>query len=238
MSTIKSKYIPATLDSATRSSEYIAAQVAELEKATSTRKRPSLRDKHLKERLEGLRAMGFQTEYEMDKIGKLLDPKTLVKRVNQDSKELMKLNKADLAKLLAEKNAELEIERGHAEINNRVMEYLWHVVEGDQYRKEKGNDNKQTEREKNFEVDEKRMLEVLVALRQKYLPKALSWNEFPEYVQNVYQKYPKPEFEHEVRVVGEHKKLKGEPLAAHKKQLREEKATAKMRILPQCRERK
>ena len=221
---MKSRYIPATLDLAKRSFKYITDQIIELEAATATRKRPSLRDALLKERLQGLLVMECQSEYEMGKFGKLLDAKNFTNAVNQKSKSLVKLKKVDLAKTLAETQVALEIERGYAEIINRAMEYLWHVVDGDEYRKIDANSKRQTEREKNFELDQSRMLEVLIELRQKYLPRALSWGDFPEYKKNMEAKYPKPAYEQEVRIVGEHKKLKGEDLASHKRSLREVKA--------------
>ena len=221
---MKSRYIPATLETAKRSFQYITEQIAELEKATSTRKRPSLRDTLLKERLEGLLAMEYQSEHEMNKFGKLLDAKNFTNATSQQAKLLTKLKKADLAKLLAETQAHLEIERGYAEITNRTMEYLWHVVDGDEYRKETSNTHRQIKRNKNFEKDNARMLEVLVELRETHLPRALTWGDLPEYEKNMDKKYPHPEFEQEVRIVGKDKELKGEALSDHKRELRAAKA--------------
>lgn len=215
--------VPANLDCAKRANDVVQSIIDEITAEGASRKKPSYRQELQKERLQGLLACSTFNESDLHKFANLLDPKVFSKKVKDLKKQYASLSKDELASRLAETALELEIEQGFAEVTKRSLDQLEHIVDGDEYRKNKANDNRQNGRNENFKIDEDRMLEVLIEFRQKYLPSALSWLEFPEFTKMMIRRYPKPAFEHEVRVVGQHKKLKGDALAAHKKTLREEK---------------
>ena len=128
---MKSQYIPATQESAQQSYEYVVNKIIELEAATSTRKRESLRNKLLLERLQGLLLMHHQFEYEIDNLNNLLDPKFFDKEVRKNSQALTSLKKSQVVKRLVIAELNLEIERGYASIAYHTLEFLWQVSDGD-----------------------------------------------------------------------------------------------------------
>ena len=217
---MKSQYIPATQESAQQSYEYVVNKIIELEAATSTRKRESLRNKLLLERLQGLLLMHHQFEYEIDNLNNLLDPKFFDKEVRKNSQALTSLKKSQVVKRLVIAELNLEIERGYASIANRTLEFLWQVSDGDEYRKIKSSNARQTKREKNFENDNKKLMEILIDLRKSNLMRPLDWGDFPEFIKKLYSKYPKPEYVTEPRISGQNKRLTGEDLKEAKDDLK------------------
>jgi len=98
---MRSRYIPATQETAKQSYEYIIEKIVELQAATATRKRLSLRDKLLQERLQGLLVMHYQFENEMYNLDNLLDPKLFDKEVRKKIKVLAEIKQSHLAKRVA-----------------------------------------------------------------------------------------------------------------------------------------
>jgi len=217
---MRSRYIPATQEAAKQSYEYIIEKIVELEAATATRKRLSLRDKLLQERLQGLLVMHYQFENEMYNLDNLLDPKIFDKEVRKKIKVLAEIKQSHLAKRVAIAELNLEIERGYASIANQTLEYLWHVTDGDEYRKVKSSAARQTKREKNFESDTKKLREILAALRKAKPMGPLTWDDFPEFEKNLYSKYPKPDYIPEPRITGQNKVLTGKALEEAKAELK------------------
>lgn len=217
---MKSRYIPATQESAQQSYEYVVNKIDELETATSTRKRQSLRDKLLQERLQALLVMHYQFENEICNLNNLLNPKSFDKEVRKKTKALIGIKESQLSKRLVIAELNLEIERGYASIANRTLEYLWYVSDGDEYRKTKSNTARQTAREKNFENDNKKLMEILIDLRKANPMRPLDWGDFPEFTKNLYLKYPKPEYMNGPRITGPNKRLTGKELEETKDDLK------------------
>lgn len=217
---MRSQYIPATQEAAKQSYEYVIEKIIELESATATRKRPSLRDKLLQERLQGLLVMHYQFENEMHNLDNLLNPKIFEKEVRKKIKSLAEVKPSQLVRRVAIAELNLEIERGYASIANQTLEYLWHVTDGDEYRKVKSSKARQSARERKFENDTKKLLEILIALRKANPMRPLTWDDFPEFVQKVYSKYPKPEYIPEPKISGQNKGLTGDALKEAKEELK------------------
>ncbi len=217
---MRSQYIPATQEAAKQSYEYVIEKIVELESATATRKRPSLRDRLLQERLQGLLVMHYQFENEMHNFDNLLNPKIFEKEVRKKIKSLAEIKQSQLARRVAIAELNLEIERGYAGIANQTLEYLWHLTDGDEYRKIKSSEARQTKREKNFESDTKKLMEINAALRRTKPIGPLTWDDFPEFEKNLYSKYPKPDYIPEPRIAGQNKGLTGKALEEAKAELK------------------
>ena len=162
---MKNTKIPANLNSALRANKLIAEKIAEIDAESAKRKKPSLRQELQKERLEGLRITSVINDEDMQNLGALLDPEVFNQRALDIQEQLADLSKEDLAKNLAQKMLELEIERGYAAVANRSIDQFEHIADGDEYRKIKSNDNRQNKRNENFAEDEAYLLKTLNALK-------------------------------------------------------------------------
>lgn len=213
---MKNAKIPANLNSALRANKLIAEKIAEIDAESAKRKKPSLRQELQKERLEGLRITSVINDEDMQTLGALLDPEVFNQRALDIQEQLADLSKEDLAKRLAQKMLELEIERGYAAVANRSIDQFEHIADGDEYRKIKSNDNRQDKRNENFAEDEAYLLKTLNDLKKRKNPNPLTWDEFEVFRHDVHLNKPEPSFKQEVRVVGDAKQLTGEELAIHK----------------------
>ena len=149
---MKSIHIPANLAAAKRANEIIQSKIDELDAESATRKKPSLRQVLQKERLQGLLVASTLNQAEMDKFGNLLVPEEFDSKASDLEKQFSNLSKEELVKRLAHSELELEIERGYAEVTNRALDQFEHILDGDEYRKNKANDNRQDERNKNLSL--------------------------------------------------------------------------------------
>ena len=213
---MKNTKIPANLNSALRANKLIAEKIAEIDAESAKRKKTSLRQELQKERLEGLRITSVINDEDMQNLGALLDPEVFNQRALDIQEQLADLSKEDLAKNLAQKMLELEIERGYAAVANRSIDQFEHIADGDEYRKIKSNDNRQNKRNENFAEDEAYLLKTLNALKKRKNPNPLTWDEFEVFRHDVHLNKPEPSFKQEVRVVGDAKQLTGEELTIHK----------------------
>lgn len=219
---MKSTRIPANLEAAKRASEMIESKINELDSESASRKKPSLRQNLQKERLQGLLATSNFNQSEMDKFGGLLDPKEFTSRAEALEKQFHNLSKEELIKRLAQTELDLEIERGYAEITNRALDQFEHILDGDEYRKNKANDNRQEERNKNFAADNDYLTKTLHDLKKRKYPNPLTWDDFEIFKHDVHIGKPEPDYKQDVRVVGEAKDLEGEELQIHKDVTRED----------------
>jgi hypothetical protein len=210
------KLIPANLKSAELADSVIKEKLNEIEAETQKRKKPSLRQNLQTERLQGLLFASTLNDVEMDKFGKLLDPDIFKQEVSKKKIDLQALDKKDLVEKLAEVELLLTIEQGYAEVSNRAIEHLNHIVEGDEYRKNQSNDNRQVNRNKNFEADNDFLSEILNTLKRKRSPAPLTWDDYEIFKHEVYLNRPQPFYQQEVRIVGEAKDLQGQELEIHK----------------------
>lgn len=219
---MKSTRIPANLEAAKRANEMVESKINELIAESATRKKPSLRQDLQKERLQGLLATSTFNQSEMDKFGGLLDPKEFSTKAEALEKQFHYLSKEELAKRLAQTELELEIERGYAEITNRALDQFEHIVDGDEYRKNKANDNRQEERNKNFAADNEYLEKTLHDLKKRKYPAPLTWDDYEIFQHDVHLGKSEPDYKQDVRVVGEAKDLEDEELLIHKDVTRED----------------
>ena len=213
---MKSIRIPANLEAAKRANEIIKSKIDELDAESATRKKPSLRQELQKERLQGLLASSTLNQSEMDKFGNLLRPDEFASKASDLEKQFSGLSKEELVKRLAHAELELKIERGYAEVTNRALDQFEHILDGDEYRKNKANDNRQEERNKNFAVDNEYLVKTLNNLKKRKRPNPLTWDDFEIFQHDVHLGKPEPDYKPDVRVVGEAKDLEGEELEIHK----------------------
>jgi hypothetical protein len=219
---MKSIRIPANLEAAKRANEFIQSKIDELDNESATRKKPSLRQELQKERLQGLLVTSTFNQSEMDKFGDLLRPEEFANKASEIEKQFCNLGKEELVKRLAHAELELEIERGYAEITNRALDQFEHIRDGDEYRKNKANDNRQEERNKNFAPDIEYLAKTLRDLKKRKYPNPLTWDDFEIFQHDVYLSKPEPDYKQDVRVVGEAKDLEGKALEIHKDVTRED----------------
>ncbi len=118
---MKSKHIPSSLEAAKKAAEMVKNQIAALEISTATKKRPSLQDKLNKERLQGLLYADTLNDDEIERFGKLLDPKEHGKAAKKLTTSLNKLTKDELVERLANAELDLQLERGFANVANCVF---------------------------------------------------------------------------------------------------------------------
>jgi len=219
---MKSIHIPANLAAAKRANEIIQSKIDELDAESATRKKPSLRQVLQKERLQGLLVASTLNQAEMDKFGNLLVPEEFDSKASDLEKQFSNLSKEELVKRLAHSELELEIERGYAEVTNRALDQFEHILDGDEYRKNKANDNRQDERNKNFAADNEYLAKTLNNLKKRKYPNPLTWDDFEIFQHDVHLGKPEPDYKQEVRVVGEAKDLEGIDLEIHKDATRED----------------
>jgi hypothetical protein len=219
---MKSIRIPANLEAAKRANEIIQSKIDELDAESATRKKPSLRQELQKERLQGLLVTSTLNQSEIDKFGNLLKPEEFSSKASALVKQFNELSKEELVKRLAHSELELEIERGYAEITNRALDQFEHILDGDEYRKNKANNNRQEERNKNFAADNDYLTKTLHDLKKRKCPNPLTWDDFEIFQRDVHLGKPEPDYKQDVRVVGEAKDLEGEELQIHKDVTRED----------------
>lgn len=219
---MKSIRIPANLEAAKRANETIQSKIDELVAESATRKKASLRQELQKERLQGLLVASTLNQSEVDKFGNLLRPEEFDSKASDLAKQFNELSKEELVKRLAHSELELEIERGYAEVTNRALDQFEHILDGDEYRKNKANDNRQEERNKNFAADNEYLARTLNNLKKRKYPNPLTWDDFEIFQHDVYLGKPEPDYKQDVRVVGEAKDLQGKELEIHKDITRED----------------
>lgn len=212
---------PANLEAAKKANEFINAELSAIEAECQTRKKPSLRQELQKERLQGLLLLSSLNNNEMETFGKLLDPEIFSKEVEKNKAELESLGKDELVQRLAVTILQLEIEQGYANVANRALGQFNHIADGDEYRKNLANDNRQDERNKNFTADNEFLLATLNKLKKRKYPNPLTWNDFKIFKHEVYLNRPEPLYIQEVRLVGEAKDLHGIDLKLHKEVTKE-----------------
>ncbi|MDA1332346.1 MAG: hypothetical protein O3A65_07695 [Proteobacteria bacterium] len=201
---MKSKHIPANREAAQKAEEMVKVQIAALTKSTSTKKRASLQDKLNKERLQGLQFTDSLIEDAMGNFGRLLEPKQRAKIIKKRSLILSKLNKKELTEKLAEAELDLQIERGFAGVANRVNDYLWHEIDGDEYKKIKSSENRQLGRQAIFAEDETRLHECLKEVRKRKGVPLVS-EDYGVFRREVYLRYPQSRLKQAPRLTGEYK---------------------------------
>lgn len=219
---MKSIRIPANLEAAKRANEYIESKIAEINAEGAKRKKPSMRQELQKERLQGLLVTSILNQSEMDKFGNLLRPEEFDSKAADLEKQFSDLSKEELVKRLAHSEVELEIERGYAEVTNRALDQFEHILDGDEYRKNRANDNRQEERNKNFAADNDFLAKTLNNLKKRKYPNPLTWDDLEIFQHDVHLGKPEPDYKQEVRVVGEAKDLTGNDLEIHKDTTRED----------------
>lgn len=219
---MKSIRIPANLEAAKRANKIIQSKIDELDAESATRKKPSLRQELQKERLQGLLVTSMLNQSEMDKFGNLLRPEEFDSKASDLAKHFNNLSKEELVERLAHSELELEIERGYAGVSNRALDQFEHILDGDEYRKNKANDNRQEERNKNFTADNEYLAKTLNNLKKRKYPNPLIWDDFEIFQHDVHLGKPEPDYKQEVRVVGEAKDLADEELEIHKEITRED----------------
>lgn len=203
---MKSKHIPANLEAAQKAAEMIKIQIEALKKSTSTKKRPSLQDNLNKERLQGLQFADLLIENEMGIFGRLLEPKQRAEDIEERSSILSKLNKEELIAKLAEAELDLQIERGFAGVANRVIDDLWHKIDGDEYKKITSSENRQIGRQAIFAEDENRLHECLKEVRKRKSAPLVS-EDYGIFRHEVYLRYPESLLKQAPRLTGEYKNL-------------------------------
>jgi hypothetical protein len=217
---MKSKHIPANLEAAKKADEMVKAQIAALEKSTATKKRPSLQDNLNKERLQGLLLAGLLNEDEIENFGKLLEPSQRAENIKERSLILCKFNKEELAGKLAEAELDLDIERGFAGIANRVIDDLWHKIDGDEYKKITNSENRQLGRQAIFAEDEKRLHECLKEIRKRKDEPLVS-EDYRIFRHEVYLRYPESLLKKAPRLTGWNKNLTPEQQQEERKDMKE-----------------
>ncbi len=207
---MKSKYIPANLDLSQRAIDLVKDEINALNQLTATRKNRSLNDDINKERLQYLLYMDHINEDQMARFGMLLDPK----KYNEEAKALKislnRFKKDDLAKILADTQLKLTIERGFGEVLSRSLDYLWHKFDGTEYRRAKQSLNRQKSREELFAEDNRRLKECLENIRKrikKIEKRPLISTDYRAFRAEVYLNYPESLFKQEPRLTGEYKAL-------------------------------
>ena len=218
---MKSKHIPANLEAAQKAVEMVKVQIAVLEKSTSTKKRPSLQDNLNKERLQSLLFAGLLNEDEMENFGKLLEPNQRAKNIKERSLMLSKFNKEELTEKLAEAELDLDIERGFAGIVNRVIDDLWHKIDGDEYKKITNSENRQRGRQAIFAEDENRLHECLKEVRKREGAQLVS-EDYNVFRHEVYLRYPESLLKQAPRLTGEYKDLTPEQQEEERDYMRED----------------
>jgi len=218
---MKSKHIPTNLEAAKKAVEMVKAQIAALEKSTSTKKKPSLQDNLNKERLQGLLLAGFLNEDEMENFGKLLEPNQRAEDIKARSLMFSKFNKEELTEKLAEAELDLHIERGFAGIANRVIDDLWHKIDGDEYKKITSSENRQQGRQAIFADDEKRLHECLKEVRKRKGASLVS-EDYRVFRHEVYLRYPESLLKQAPRLTGEYKDLTPEEQEEERDFMRED----------------
>jgi hypothetical protein len=217
---MKSKHIPANLEAAKKAEEMVKAQIAALEKSTSTKKRPSLQDNLNKERLQGLLFAGLLNEDEMENFGKLLEPYQRAENIKERSLILSKLNKEELTEKLAEAELDLRIERGFAGIANRVIDDLWQKIDGDEYKKITNSGNRQLGRQAIFAEDEERLHKCLKKVRKRKGTLLVS-EDYRVFRHEVYLHYPESLLKQAPRLTGWNKNLTPEQQQEERKDMKE-----------------
>ena len=218
---MKSKHIPANLEAAQKAAEMVKDQIAALTKSTSTKKRPSLQDNLNKERLQGLQFADLLIEDEMENFGRLLEPKQRAIHIEEQSLILSTLNKENLIKKLAEAELDLQIERGFAGVANRVIDDLWHKIDGDEYKKVTSSENRQLGRQAIFAADEKRLHECLKEVRKRKGSPIVS-EDYSVFRHEVYLRYPESLLKQAPRLTGEYKDLTPEQQEEERDYMRED----------------
>uniref|UniRef100_UPI00404724F1 hypothetical protein n=1 Tax=Polynucleobacter sp. TaxID=2029855 RepID=UPI00404724F1 len=203
---MKSKNIPASLEVAQKAVEMVKDQIAALEISTATKKRPSLQDNLNKERLQGLLYADTLNDDEMERFGKLLDPAELNKASKQLLATLNGLTKNQLAERLANAEINLQIERGFAGVASRVIDDLWHKIDGDEYKKITSSANRQSGRQAIFAEDDKRLAECFKEIRKRK-GSPLASEDYGAFRHEVYLHYPESLMKQAPRLTGELKDL-------------------------------
>ena len=116
---MKSKYIPANLDLSQRAIDLVKDEINVLNQLTATRKNRSLNNDINQERLQYLLYMDHLNEDQMARFGVLLDPQKFSEEASAIKKSLKEHKKDELAKILAETQLKLAIERGYGEVAER-----------------------------------------------------------------------------------------------------------------------
>lgn len=210
------KLKPANLQAAKKADELIKAELRAIEAEGLKRKKPSLRQSLQTERLQGLLLASTLNDGEMDKFGKLLDPEIFKQEAEKIKGVIESLGKDELVHRLAETKLLLEIEQGYAEVAHRALSQFNHIADGDEYRRNIANDNRQEERNKNFAADNAFLFETLNKLEKRRYPESLTWDDFEIFKHDVCLNRSEPLYKQEVRLVGEAKDLQGENLQLHK----------------------
>jgi len=203
---MKSKHIPANLEAAESAAKMIKDQLADLERSTSTKKRPSLQDALNKERLQGLLIADALTEEEMLILGDLQNEKIISKQIKKRSSALSRLTKTELAERLARAEIEIKVEKGYAGVINRALGELWHKFDGDEYKKVTNSANRQLGRQAIFDEDEKSLKKCLTQIKKRgALP--LTPKDYRIFRAEVYLNYPESKMKQAPRLTGELKDL-------------------------------
>jgi len=222
---MKSKYIPANLDLSQRAIDLVKDEINVLNQLTATRKNRSLNNDINQERLQYLLYMDHLNEDQMARFGVLLDPQKFSGEASAIKKSLKEHKKDELAKILAETQLKLAIERGYGEVLSRSLDYLWHKFDGTEYRRLKQSNNRQKSREELFAEDNRRLRECLEKLtkRIKKLEKrSLISTDYRAFRAEVYLNYPESLFKHEPRLTGEYKDLTPEDKRLEREILKED----------------
>jgi hypothetical protein len=218
---MKSKHIPASLEAAKKAAEMVKNQIAALEISTATKKRPSLQDKLNKERLQGLLYADTLNDDEMERFGKLLDPQEHDKAAKKLSTSLHKLTKDELVERLANAELDLQLERGFANVANRVIDDLWHKIDGDEYKKITNSANRQLGRQAIFAEDDKRLTESYKEVRKRKGAPLFS-EDYGVFRHEVYLRYPVSLLKQAPRLTGEYKGLTPEQQEEERDYMRED----------------
>jgi hypothetical protein len=203
---MKSKHIPANLEAAQKAAQMIKDQLADLEKSTATKKRPSLQDTLNRERLQGLLIADALTDDEMSALSDLHDAKKISKKIKNRLSALNRLTKAELAERLARAEIEIQVEKGYAGVINRALDELWHKFDGDEYKKVTNSANRQLGRQAIFDEDEKSLKKCFTQIKKRAaLP--LTPKDYRIFRAEVYLNYPESKMKQAPRLTGELKDL-------------------------------